>query len=343
MKDFFNFMKENGKPFSDRNLLVIVCNVKSSDISAEKYGSFSTDTEFLSDKELNQVMQMAYAQKIPFRVFTSEDSFISFLLSQNTNMKDLIVYNSAQSGTGAGRKALIPSLCNYYNIRHTGSDAYRVSLCRDKFAISAILSKLGINVPKSAIFHHGKLNLKLDEKQKYIAKPIYESASIGINENNIFFGDNPPIRYLTNLEKTMKQPLIIQEFICGYELEVPVLAGKKNHYIFSPVVLHRSKDDLFMGDNILDYKKIYNDDYLFSSLPSHIIDDEIKQAAYKVVDCLCLSGLCRVDFRLKMDNSFYVTDVSTNPHFIEHSSVNFAFKRLGLTDAQLFNTILELS
>lgn len=343
MNDFLAFMKKNGRLFSDENLLVIVCNVKISGISAEKYGDFSTDTEFLSDQELNQVMQMACAQKIPFRVFNSEDAFIRFLERPSTNMKNLIVYNSAQSGTGAGRKALIPSLCNYYNIRHTGSDAYRVSLCRDKFAISSLLSRLNIRVPKSFLFHHGKFNSKLDPKLKYIAKPIYESASIGIRKSNVFYGDNPPIRYLETLEKTMHQPLIIQEFVCGYEIEVPVLAGKNSHFIFSPVVLHQFEKNLCMGDEILDYDTIYNDDYMFSSLPDNISDDEIKNTAYKVVDRLCLSGLCRVDFRLKKDDLFYVTDVSTNPHFIKHSSVNYAFKKLGLTDAQLFHTILELS
>lgn len=343
MKTYLDFMEENSNQFSDKNLLVIVCNVKNSGISVEKYGDFSTDTEFLSNDELNQIMQMAYSQKIPFRVFNGEDSFIRFLTDCNTNINNLIVYNSAQSGTGAGRKALIPSLCNYYNIRHTGSDAYRVSLCRDKYAIAAILSKLSIRVPESTLFHQGRFDSELNPKQKYIAKPIYESASIGIKENNVFFGNNPPLRYLANLENTMNQPLIIQEFIRGYELEVPVLSGKISKFVFPPVVLHRSKKNLFMGDEILDYEKIYNDDYLFSSLPDRINDNEIKQTAYKVANALCLSGLCRVDFRLKEDNTFYVTDVSTNPHFIKHSSVNYAFKKSGLTDAQLFDTILKLS
>ena len=72
-------------------------------------------------------------------------------------------------------------------------------------------------------------------------------------------------------------------------------------------------------------------------------DEQIKQTAKIIAEKLSLSGLCRVDFRLKDDNSFYVTDVSTNPHFIHHSSVNYAFKRKNLTDAQLFHTILELS
>ncbi len=343
MKDYLDFMRENSRDLSKNSLLAIVCNIKSSEIVAETYGDFSTDTEFLSDNELAQVIKMASAQEIPFRVFTSEDSFIRYMLSHNINLERIIVYNSAQSGTGAGRKALIPSLCNYYGMRHTGSDAYRVSLCRDKFAISAILNKLGINIPESYLFINGNIDAELKKNQKYIAKPIYESASIGIKKENVFEGSAIPFRYLRNLEKTMHQPLIIQEFINGYEIEVPVLAGGKSYYAFSPAVLHRSTDSLIMGNDILDYEKIYYDAYLFSSLPNFISDNPIKQTACKVAEKLCLSGLCRVDFRLKEDLSFFVTDVSTNPHFISHSSVNFAFKQLGLDDRQLFHTILTLS
>lgn len=343
MKEYWDFMRENSHDLSKNCLLAVVCNIKSFETLAQKYGDFSTDTEFLSDNELEQVIKMASAQEIPFRVFTNEDSFIRYISSPNINLKKIIVYNSAQSGTGAGRKALIPGLCNYYHIRHTGSDAYRVSLCRDKFAIAAILGKLGISIPKSHLFINGNIDVELDKNQKYIAKPIYESASIGIKKENVFLGSAIPFRYLRNLEKTMQQPLIVQEFIYGYEIEVPVLAGEKSYYAFSPVVLHRFADSLIMGNDILDYDKIYNDAYHFSSLPDFISDNPIKQTACKVAEKLCLSGLCRVDFRLKKDLSFFVTDVSTNPHFISHSSVNFAFKQLGLNDRQLFHTILALS
>lgn len=343
MEKYFEFMQKNGKPIPENCLLAIVCNTKSNTIAQTNCGNFSMNTEYLSDDELQQITQMALAQQITFRIFTDENSFISYLVNPKTDKDRVIVYNSAQSGTGAGRKSLIPSICRYYHIRHTGSDPYRVSLCRDKFAVFSILSQLGIAVPKSYLFNQGELNGKLERNTKYIAKPIYESSSIGILQENIFYGANFPIHYINKLEKTLQQPLIIQEFISGYELEIPILAGKHSHYVFSPVILHQTENNLIMGDEILDYNKIYDDNYLFASLPSHISDESIKQTALKVAKELCLSGLCRVDFRLRNDNSFYVTDVSTNPHFVKHSSVNYAFKRINLSDKQLFRTILELS
>ena len=148
--------------------------------------------------------------------------------------------------SGPGRKALIPSICKYLNLRHTGSDSYRVCLCRDKFAIASILEANNIKVPKFQLYK-GNNDLSLSEKTKYIAKPLYESSSIGISKNNIFYGNNIPYTYLNTLIKNLKQPLLIQEFISGYEIEVPILAGKQSLYAFSPVVLHKNNNSLIIG------------------------------------------------------------------------------------------------
>ena len=95
--------------------------------------------------------------------------------------------------------------------------------------------------------------------------------------------------------------------------------GKQSLYAFSPVVLHKNNNSLIIGDEILDYNLIFNDDYTFSSLPNNINDKEVKETAIKTAELLGLKGLCRVDFRLKLNGEFFVTDVSTNPHFINHS------------------------
>ncbi len=344
MIEFNNFIDANGNTIEKGTVLLIVCNAKNVTFTLKNYNGFSIDTEFLSDEELNEITSMANGQGIPFRIFYDEKDFIESLLSNdNKNFSHFIVYNSAQNGIGPGRKALIPSICNYFNIRYTGSNPYRVCLCRDKFAINALLSKINVKVPKSCLYQEKQDHLNLNNNVTYIAKPIYESSSLGITHNNIFKGDAVPYSYLSDLSKRMQQPLLIQEFINGYEIEVPVLVGKNSNYVFKPVVLHKDKNSLMMDGEILDYDRIYNDDYFFSAFPNDLDDSAVKATAEKVVNILGLNGLCRVDFRYLPNGDFYVTDVSTNPHFIKHSSVNFAFKQINLKDDDIFRTILALS
>lgn len=340
MNEYKKFIELNEHPLSEGSTLAIVCNTKNGTNKNYNYGSFSIDTEFLSDAELSEIIEMASSQNIPYRIFYDEKDFLTTLTTSNIDFSKLVVYNSAQNGIGPGRKALIPSICKYFSIRHTGSDPYKVCLCRDKFAIASLLFKSGFPVPEFYLYNDKIPNL--EPNKKYIAKPLYESSSIGISKKNVFWGENIPAKYLSDLSKIMRQPLIIEEFICGFELEIPILVGSQSSFVFSPVVLHRN-DNIFIGDEILDYNKIYNDDYCFSKFPENYDCTSICDVAKKVAELLELKGLCRVDFRMKKSGDFYITDVSTNPHFIQHSSVNFAFKKLGLKNSDIFSAILLLS
>ncbi|MBD5086436.1 MAG: ATP-grasp domain-containing protein [Clostridiales bacterium] len=343
MNDFDVFFKENSNKVNENTVLIIVCNAKSKTHTLKDYNGFSINTEFLSDEELKEITEMAEKQRLPFRIFYDEKDFMEFLIENQQNCTNFMVYNSAQNGIGPGRKALIPSICKFFNIRYTGSDPYRVCLCRDKFAVYSLLTVANIKMPKSELFLYNNTKLNLRTDLTYIAKPIYESSSLGITSQNVFKGTLIPYVYLTDLSKKMQQPILIQQFIKGYEIEVPVLVGKKSSFVFSPVVLHKDDNALEMDSEILDYNRIYNDDYLFSSFPNCFDDTDVKSTAEKVVRLLGLNGLCRVDFRYQSSGEFYVTDVSTNPHFINHSSVNFAFRNLGLKNEDIFKTILALS
>lgn len=329
----------------DIDELIIVCNKKNDTIVNSNYKNASIETEFLNEQEYEQLYNMAYAQGIPFDVFTSEIDFIKCILNNYENLlnKKIVVYNSAQNGTGAGRKSLIPAFCNLLQLKCTGSDAYRVSLCRDKFAINSILKANKICVPRSFLFNSNSTQIVLPNG-KYLIKPLYESASIGITNENIFYSNNIPYNYLNDLSKKMNQPLMLQQFINGYEFEVPILRKNEDILIFDPVILSSDEKNLCMGDKILDYEKIYYDNYYFSDMPDeiHPFLSEIREAAKQVVELLGLNGLCRVDGRITHNGNYYITDVSTNPHFVQHSSVNYAFKRNHYEDCDIFTSIIYL-
>lgn len=323
---------------------IIVCNKKDTTKIINNYSNSSIETEFLSEDEFEQLSEMAYSQHLPFDIFTSEINFMTSIIQNYHKLKNknIVVYNSAQNGIGAGRKSLIPAFCNLLQLTCTGSDAYRVSLCRDKFAINCILKANNINVPLSFLCHDTN-DIDLP-KGKYLIKPLYESASIGITDKNIFYSDNIPNEYINELIIKLKQPLLIQTFIDGYEFEIPILKRNDDILIFEPVVLSLNKRSKYMGANILDYKKIFDDNYNFNQMPMEMCtyNNALEETARYVAELLELNGLCRIDGRITKDGSFFITDVSTNPHFIHHSSVNFAFHLNNYSDSDIFKPILYL-
>lgn len=323
---------------------IIVCNKKDTTKIINNYSHSSIETEFLNEDEFQQLFEMAYSQHLPFDIFTSEIDFMTNIIQNYPKLKNknIVVYNSAQNGTGAGRKSLIPAFCNLLQLTCTGSDAYRVSLCRDKFAINCILKANNINVPLSFLCHD--INEIELPKGKYLIKPLYESASIGITNENIFYSDNIPNKYIDELIIKLKQPVLIQTFIDGYEFEIPILKRNEDILIFEPVVLSLNEENNYMGANILDYKKIFDDNYIFSQMPTEmcVYNNALEETARHVAELLELNGLCRIDGRITKEGSFYITDVSTNPHFIHHSSVNFAFHSNNYSDSDIFKSILYL-
>ena len=325
---------------------IIVCNKKDTTVIKSNYKGSSIETEFLSEDEFNQLFEMAYSLNIPFDIFTSELDFIKTIIEKKEKIKNknIIIYNSAQNGTGAGRKSLIPAFCNLFNLTHTGSDAYRVSLCRDKFAINSILKANNINVPNSFLCNGNTISDLTLTQGKYLIKPLYESASIGITNQNIFTSEHIPVDYIKSLCIELNQSMLIQEFIDGYEFEIPILRKGEDILIFDPVILSLKNHTLYMGDDILDYDRIYNDDYMFSNMPEELSSykEPLKATAYNVANLLELNGLCRVDGRITKNGDYFVTDVSTNPHFIKHSSVTHAFHNNNYTDSDIFKSILLL-
>lgn len=342
-ENFEEFIMSASRPISNGSNLLIVCNTKNKTSISNDYSNFKVNTEYLNDNEEQEIMDLAYKLNLPFNIFYNERDFMKFIINKinDIDLNKIIVYNSAQSGIGAGRKSLIPAFCKYFNMRITGSDSYRVSLCRDKFSIYSILNSLQIPVPKSVLFENNS-TINLEDGLKYIAKPLYESSSIGIDSRNIFLGSNIPYEHLNKLSETLNQPLIIQEFKYGYEVEIPILCNNKKFFCLEPVCLHKNKENRIMGNDILSYTEIYDDKYYFSPLPQSFDLKKLKQVAVNVANLLSLNGLCRVDFRVNSASEFWITDVSTNPHFISHSSVAHSMKLTGI-NKNILELILLLS
>lgn len=339
-KELEQFIQE-GTPLLNGKKLYVICNTKLHELKYDNFGTFDIRTEYLSDNEFEQIDSMLNKCLHVEKYFFDEAEFISFICNSPVDIKNMIIYNSAQSGTGIGRKSLIPAFCASKGITITGSNSYSVALCRHKYHVIKLLEIHGLCVPKTYLYDNGWVLGKPQLGEKYILKPIYESSSIGINIDSIICFDVSTIKLLEAKQKEMRQPIIVQQFIKGYEAETPCIVTKKHNFILNPVGITLNPADKIMGENILDYHRVYFDDYSFFDMRDTSLDiEKMKTDAELVVKILGLSGLCRVDFRVDEYGCCYVTDVSTNPHFVHHSSVSYAFEQLSLSPETIMKTIL---
>lgn len=321
--------------------LIVVCNTKANPRSTINNALLQMETEYFSDDEFEQVASMFGSLGLNTDYFTSEDDFFCYIIKQSPT--NLIVYNAAQSGFGPGRKSLVPAFCNLHDITFSGSNAYVVSLCRHKYHVNQILAHAGIPVPQAWLYSNGWLmgqHPSLD--MRILLKPIYESASIGIDDTSVRCYSPGLDQLIFRQVHQLHQPIMAQEFIAGYEVEVPLLSVNGDVCQLPPIgiSINGSRN---LNHEILDYTRIYFDQYGFYDFRTELnkVANSLCLCAAETARILGMEGLCRVDFRVKPNGAFFVTDVSTNPHFVSHSSVNTAFRLLNLQPKHIAQSILS--
>lgn len=321
--------------------IFLVVNTNEENVE-DDFSKFSITTEYYSNDELSQIISSLRRLKTIVHLFREENSFIAAFINNKLFLDNALVINSAQSGTGPGRKSLIPAFCNLNNLKYSGSNAYVVSLCRNKYHVNKLLQSHNIPVPNSWLYDTEWFDDSIPtEGTKVITKPIYESASIGISNESKFDYDQSKISFIEKLSKITQQPIMVQEFVGGYEVEVPIICFETKVYTLCAVGISLN-NSTYLGDNFLTYEDVFLDGYAFYDFGEFNPELSIQLLIYakKVGRTLGINGLGRVDFRIDKDNNYFVTDVSTNPHLIKHSSYNYAFEKCGLNSHDIYKTVI---
>jgi D-alanine-D-alanine ligase len=323
--------------------VVLVVNLKGSTKPIDDYKRYSIATEFLSASELDDLVDGLGSSGLYSEVLIDEERFIDWLGRGRMRFprEIMFVYNIAQNGLGPARASLIPGLCRLYQIPLLDSDAYVAAITRHKFHANAILHYCGLPVAYSWSFtRRGWWPAAPPNGLRLIAKPTFDSASIGISEESVFEMNANTENWLRERCAEFRQPLTVQEFVSGYEVEVPIFGGKEPHAIAAVGIELNGRRQL--DDSVLTYDDVACDRYSFYdfSLEHMSAARQAMQSACKVFECLGLAGVGRVDFRVRQDGSPVVMELASKPHLTKHSSFAFAMKHIGCAHSELFKFLV---
>lgn len=309
--------------------IVVVANVKTRTSPSSDYKGQSVATEFFSDLEVQQILTELRSSDIFVTPFYDEREFMAWILAgghRHLPVERVLVYNAAQNGTGPGRKSLIPAFCGIHGVPIAGSDAYVVSLCRHKFHLNRLLRSCGFSVPESWWYlGNGKwaLGRQPVQGQSVIVKLTYESASLGLDEGSVGEWGEQLQKKAQVLTMNFEQPVIVQEFMPGLEVECPVVVNQDDKW--SDAVSIRPNN----AAEFLTYDMVYDDRYTFGAIDPSLVDAEYLRAeAINIAELVGFKGIGRVDFRLNGERRPCVIDIATNPHLVDHSSVAYALNRV---------------
>jgi D-alanine-D-alanine ligase len=308
--------------------ILVVSNLK----EQPHYSSrFDRSAEYFNESELDEITNALRSNGIYVDVYIGEEDFIRWIEGgglRHFHKTLVFVYNTAQSGIGAGRKSLIPAFCGLHNIGTLGSDAYVVSLARHKASWTFLPSGEWLN------------DRSPPEGERVLAKSCFESSSIGIGPGSAFPYHNQAKSLLLEIAKGLDQPVVVQSFISGSEYSVPVLTASRS-FALGPVGISLDGSGL-LGERFLDFETVANNAYDFYEPANESLVKILRAHSEDVIHLLGVQGFGRVDFRVSEDGMPYVTDVSTSPHLTAHGAFAYRFRQHTYDAAAMFATLVGL-
>lgn len=219
------------------------------------------------------------------------------------------------------RQSLVQTICEIYNIKFLGADAYSQTIANDKVLSKEICRYSGIlttnfktmfdiNFPPDLT----SLNLPL------IVKPQFEGDSIGISDKNVFYSKDNIIQFAKELLLDLNQPTIIEEYIDGRELSVCIIGYKsfvkkigvvENIKGNSRVKSYNAKKFKISKKKVIDINEVLNNETMNKIINLFNSMDKVEYM--------------RLDFIYKNDN-WYNIELTTDPDLSPFSPLYIAFK-----------------
>lgn len=322
--------------------LYIIATTKDNAASASDYPLHSVSTSYLSRQELDELIRNFRCYCDYLEIYTDIEVFLKDYCDHKLRVEPTIVFETSARGTGRGKDAFIPALCDILHLPHLGAEATACVLCSSKHQWTSALRGNGIPVPASCVYHCGQWLQAPCVGKKYILKLNYECASIGLSADCVMVNDGTNLtKKAAQMERDYLQPIIAQEFIEGFEVEVPILVNPAFRAALPPVGLADGAQRYF-SDGFFDYDSIYFDNYTLYDFREVMPETAEKMRCYaqRMIDVLDLSGYMRIDFRVKADGSFFPFDINNDPDINASGSYLKSVELLGFQQKELAGILL---
>jgi D-alanine-D-alanine ligase len=299
----------------------------------------SNIAQYYTQREADEIIRSLQGLGVTVEPFFSEQALVKELLRDNqlADTRTRVVYSTAEGGSGSGRRALVPALCNLLGVPALNSGAHASSLVRHKFHAYAILRHAGVRVPESWQFAADgwKCGKGPVDGARVIVKPTYESMGIGVDDESVRVVDADFLEFVTSRYQRFGQPAVVQEFVSGEEVGVPV-ARIGSTYALPPIVQRRANGESYAG-----LPKTFYDEHVRHDL-SHVVFDApeaevtaLRRAAVLAFDALDMKGVGRIDFRIDADGRAWAFDTNGEPPPLPRTCWSAAMERLGLSFHEL--------
>ena len=253
-----------------------------------------------------------------------------------------LVFNRSVGYRGSERKSIVPAILEAAGIPYVGSTPYVLSLTRNKYHTKLAIRDAGILTPPAALLFGGTAE-RLDEiRYPAIVKPVAESSSIGIEAGaSIVATPDAAWRRGEVLLARYGQPVLVESFVEGIEIEVPVVVDSQPRVLgLAAVAIDGQLPD---KAHYLASDSVYNDNYSYLEPPAYIDIERVTEAAICSARILGIRDYGRLDFRVSADGRPWFIEASTHPHIQRHSSFFVTAQRRSMAYHEMLDMLVQIA
>ncbi len=282
----------------------------------------------------------------PIAVEGSRLEFVDLL----ARMRPDLVINLCESVAADSRaEVVIPCLLDMLGLPYTGSSALSLGLALHKDKAKELLRARGVPTPGFARVDRLEDLERLALPFPLIVKPAREDASMGITRDSVVHDPAALRRAVEAVITTFHQPAIVEQFIPGREIYVPLLGNAPRRAL--PLTEIRFGQLFQDRPNIVTYAGKWEEnspEYVNTPSGPCLLEDKALEArlvktALEAFAALEGQDYGRVDLRVTPDGQPYVIDI--NPNCDLHPDAGFAKAALaaGMDYRALARTLVEVA
>ncbi len=275
-----------------------------------------------------------------------------------------LVFNLCESlNRDTRNEVVVPAVLDMLRVPYTGPGPITIGLCLDKDRTKQVLLRHGVPTPPHRVVNRlaelddpahpfgpaaGGDQPQLEHAQ--FVKLLREDASIGIEASNLVTDRDALCRRVTELMREHNQPILVERYIEGREVNVTVLGNGEGARVLP---LHEIDFGRMPAERprVLTYAAKWDENHVdyIGSVPIPMVDvppaveEDIRRAALESFHALGLRDYGRVDMRLDDDGRPWVIDVNPNCDLSPDAGLPRTARSIGLDYPHIIGHICELA
>ena len=228
-----------------------------------------------------------------------------------------VVFNLSQGMFEDGAEEYrVAEILEKLRVPYTGAGPHALRISRDKLEMKSQLKAAGVTVAAAAAFPGAEASEVRSIRFPLIVKPRFGGGSQGITRQSIVHRSSDAMKTLRERHRTLRVPLIAEEFIDGRELSVGIVEdGRLRTMAAWEWHFGHPTAPRFVTEHTK-WQKRYRDRWNIRFQPAELDEAtrlRVSRAACRAFRALGLRDYGAIDLRLTPDGRLVLLDVNANP------------------------------